>query len=316
MNNRVFGIIGVGCRNSNWNADFSGNPKRYLDEYVASPFALKYAIRDYWEQKGFKVYFRKSFKSVKDKIVPNNLEERYLSLYGVDKLPQNESEFQNNIFSAIDVMNFGGVFPIKELSSSYTGVVQLTTGINKYDGAETIRDAVLSRFQNSNKAENSVTSVGARYVLNEAHFFYGFTVNPTNYDFIKGLNESFTGYTIEAYEAFKEASLYAVNNINSVSKVGCYNEFSMFIKLKSDSLKLIPNLNDTVKFTKSCDMDTDTYLDEIDITVAVDELIHFADDIESIEIYYNPQLLTIKYNKSILDAKLKKLNILNSNLEV
>ena len=316
MNNRVFGIIGLGCRNSNWNADFSGNPKKYIDEYVASPFALKYAIREYWEQKGFKVYFRKSYKTVKDKLVPNNLEERYLSLYEVNKLPEKESEFQNNIFSAIDVLNFGGVFPIKEFSSSYTGAVQITTGVNKYDGAETIRDVVLSRFQNSNKSDNSVTTMGARYILNEAHFFYGFTINPACYDVVKGTNEGFTGYTADAYEAFKEASLYAVNNINSVSKIGCYNEFAMFVQLKDNSLKLISNLNDTIKFTKAADLDIDTYLDEIDMTVTIDELTAFADDIESIEIYFNPQLLTLKYNKSLLDSKIKRLNILNSKLEV
>ena len=316
MKNRVFGIIAVGCKNSNWNADFTGNPKQYLDEYVASPFALKYAIREYWEQKGFKVYYRTSYKTLKGKSVPNNLEERYLALYETEKLPKNIVDFQNNVFSAIDVMNFGGVFPINDLSSSFTGAVQITTGVNKYDGAETVRDVVLSRFQNSNKANNEVTTLGGRYILTEGHFFYGFTINPACYDYIKTTNSDFSGYTEDAYNAFKEASLYAVNNINSLSKIGCYNEFSMFVKLKEDSLKLVSNLNDTVKFTKSEDLEEDTWLDEIDITTTINDLIVIADDIESIEIFYNPQLITLKYELSELDKKIKKYNILNPKIEV
>ena len=316
MNNRVIGVIGVGCINSNWNADFSGNPKMYLDEYVASPFALKYAIRSYWQSKGFKVYFRKSYKELKGKVIPNSLEERYLSLYEKDKFPKEEVDFQNDIFSAIDVMNFGGVFPVKEYSSSYTGAVQITTAINKYTGAETVRDVINSQFRNSNKAESGNATLGNRSILSEGHFFYGFTINPFCYDYIKQINSDFKGYTKEAYEAFKEASLYAVNNVNSVSKGGCYNEFALFVTLKENSLKIISNIHDTIKFNKANEIDDSDGLNQIDVSTALKEIEAINDDVEAIEIYYNPILTKVLYNPSSLDNKIKKFNILNPTLEV
>lgn len=315
MNNRVFGIIGVGCRNGNWNADFSGNPKKYIDEYVASPFALKYAMREYWEQKNFKVFFRKTYKNVKGKIVPNTLAERYLSLYEQKSVPKEDIIIQQDVFSAIDVMNFGGVFAGNGLNSSYTGAVQLTTGINKYDGAETIRDVNLSRFQNANKAESSTSTLGNRFILTEGHYFYGFTINPACYNHLKSIDDTFEGYSDEAYEAFKTAALYSVNNINSLTKVSCFNEFAMFVKMKEGSLKLMSNINDDVKFTKAEDMAENNGLNEIDLTTVMNELNAIADEIESIEIYYNPQLTSIKYDKTDLDKVTTKFNILNAKKE-
>lgn len=322
MTNKAFGIIGVGCINSNLNADFSGNPKRYMGEYVASPFSIKFAIRNYMERKGFKVFFKKAYKfldmvsaskkskkkvstETTNRILPMSLEEKYLNLYKVEKLPENELEFQNNVFTAIDVMNFGGTFPISGLNSAYTGVVQFNTGINKYDEAETIRDIIGTQFQNANDALAGNPSLGSRSILSEGHFFFGFTVDPYVYNFIKKSNNSFVGYTKEAYEAFKEASLYGVSNLNSVSKIGCYNEFALFVELKEGSLNMLTNLNDCVRFDKKDGKN------EIDLELVLRQLDIISNEVESIEMYYNPITTTIKYGDTKTVNTIQEFNILS-----
>ena len=52
FNNRVFGCVVVKSINSNYNADFSGQPRTLPDGTVyATDKALKYAIRNYWMKK-------------------------------------------------------------------------------------------------------------------------------------------------------------------------------------------------------------------------------------------------------------------------
>ena len=305
MNKRVIGIVGVGCQNSNWNADFSGNPKMYLDEYVGSPFALKFAMRNHWNRKGYPVFYRKSYKVSKDgAIQPQSLEERYLSLYSLNKISKNQLETENNLFKAIDIMNFGGFFSAKNNSLSYTGAVQITTGINKYEDADSVNDPLLSPFRN--KEKDMASTVGCRNLLIEGHFFYGFTVDPHCYNYIKGYNEEFVGYTEEAYQAFKDACLYSVNNLNTVSKVGCYNEFAMFVELKEGSFKMLTNLNDLVEFNKG------NIKSEVNLTKVFETLKCIEDDIDNIDIFYHEPLLDIVTTDNTLNDKVNYYNILNS----
>lgn len=51
FNKRVYGLVIIKSENSNFNADFTGNPRRLPDEngtIYATDKALKYAIRKYW----------------------------------------------------------------------------------------------------------------------------------------------------------------------------------------------------------------------------------------------------------------------------
>ena len=78
---------------------------------------------------------------------------------------------------------------------------------------------VLSPFVNPESEGAKQTSLGIRKVLNEAHFFTSFSINPFNYRDIytvKGLED--LGYTQEAYEKFKEACLISHSDINTMSK--------------------------------------------------------------------------------------------------
>lgn len=55
MDKRVYGVIGIVSRLSNWNADFTGYPKTLLDGSVfGSDKALKYPMKKMWESTGKK----------------------------------------------------------------------------------------------------------------------------------------------------------------------------------------------------------------------------------------------------------------------
>lgn len=285
MNNKCFGIIGLSCINSNWNGDFTGSPRKQNGEFVASPFAMKYAMKHQWN-KSKKVLGIKSFEMIKEKkdrvFSVRDLKERFIHLTGEDPTKITKERTIPLLMECIDVLNFGTAFAIEKNNISIQGAVQFNTGINKYEDSNIERVEVLSPFRNSKKAESEQTTIGNRAYLTEAHFFYNFTVNPHNYDVFADVIDGFEGYTREAYEQFKETSLSAVSNLNSVSKVGCENEFAMFVELKEGSLASCNNINHLVSFRKEEDINV------IDLGLVTSQLKDLEDEIASIEIYYNP----------------------------
>ena len=84
--------------------------------------------------------------------------------------------------------------------------------------------------------------------------------------------------------------------LNTNSKAGCENEFTLFVKLKEDSYKYLPSLTKYIKFEKS---DKIVY----DLTELGEFLENFKEDIESIEIYANKFTVEVKTGK--LDCEVK-----------
>jgi CRISPR-associated protein Csh2 len=78
--NRVFGCAIIKSINSNYNADFSHQPRTLPDGVVyATDKTLKYSIRNYWDKVlNEKVFY---FKSLNDKMQPRTLDEKYLQLF-------------------------------------------------------------------------------------------------------------------------------------------------------------------------------------------------------------------------------------------
>lgn len=280
MENRVIGIIGVGADKANWNADFDGNPNEHLGEFVSSPFCLKYAYRTYWVLKGLKVFFYKRFKYKDKKIKPMNIDDNLASILAKTK---DEIEIQREVFEYIDVACFGGAFTSKKFNKDYTGAIQFSYGVNKYEESEVVRDNVISTFQNLNKEDSKQTTLGSRSYLTEGHFFYDFILNTKVNEQYKSLDKSFKDFTRGEYNYFKEASLQGVNNLNSVAKKGCYNEFAMFVELKKGSLKFLGNIAEKVKYYKN-----EECKGVIDLTYVCSDLKAIEKDIDNIEIYYNP----------------------------
>ena len=208
--NRVYGILGISSKMSNWNADFTGRPKTTSKgDIFGSDKALKYPMKVKWSNEGEKVMYIKSYKEEKGSIVPKALAERYSELFG-EKVAKNAKEVTAKLFECLDIMNFGATFAEGGANISITGAVQIGQGYNLYEDARIEVQDILSPFNpnkdKSKKAETdseidkgTSTSIGKKIIVDEAHYCYPFTVNPNNYNNYKGLVEGFEGYTKEAY---------------------------------------------------------------------------------------------------------------------
>ena len=297
LKNRIVGVIGISSKMANWNADFTGHPKSTSDgDIFGSDKALKYAIKRYWENEGEKVLYIRSYKieekgnkTEKHKLQPKSLKERYEEIFESELDTKTPSEeVLKNLFSAIDVMNFGATFAEEKQNIGITGAIQINQGFNKYEFSTPEVQSILSPFRNAKKAEADATSLGKKITSNEAHYFYSFTVNPQHYDQYTKLIDGFEGYTQEAYEKYKDAVLVCATALNTNSKIGCENEFGMFIEFKEGEHTYLPNLDQYISFEKGEERNI------IDLTKVEEILKDVEDHIQGhIEVYYNPYSTTI-----------------------
>lgn len=304
MKNRIYGVIGIRSMMANWNADFTGFPKTTSSgEVFGSDKALKYPMKKMWENEGEKVLYVKSLKvdsgegkKGETAVRPKSLRERYDEIFETNlKDEKDKTNVMKNLFKAIDVKNFGATFAEEKNNISITGAVQVGQGFNKYANTYIEEQQILSPFRDSSKDEKegeaSQSTLGTKIVSNEAHYFYPFVINPQVYrDFVKmGMTE---GYTEEDYKKFKDAALTSATFFNSNSKLGCENEFALFIEVKEGYY--LPELAQYIKFSKEKDCDV--------IELGFDELLNqFKDNILSVEIYYNT--LNVKVKHDIKGAK-------------
>lgn len=291
MNKRVYGVLGVSSIMANWNADFTGYPKTTSSgETYGSDKAFKYPMKKMWENQGEKVLYIKSMRPSTDKkgvtsLIPRSLKERYEYLFKVEDLKKCKDtlEVLKNLFTAIDVKNFGATFAESGMNISITGAVQFGQGFNKYDDTDPQEQQILSPFRDATKTtdengEAKNSTLGTKIVSDEAHYFYPFVVNPDAYNqFIElGVTE---GYTDEDYQKFKETSLVSATAFATNSKEGCDNEFGLFIE--TDSHLYLPNLTEYIEFKKGENQNT--------IVIQLKEIIKgIESQIQTIEVYYNP----------------------------
>ncbi|WP_130805616.1 type I CRISPR-associated protein Cas7 [Senegalia massiliensis] len=291
-NNRVYGIIGIKNIMANWNADFTGRPKTTINGHIfGSDKANKYPMKKMWMDNGEKVLYMKSYKfGKKNKLQPKELNERYEEIFEKTLSKNTPSEeVLKDLFSAIDVMNFGATFAEEGQNLSITGAVQMGQGFNKYEDTVVEVQDILSPFRNSKKEEAGASSLGSKITADEAHYFYSFSVNPDNYNNYIGVIDGFEGYTEEAYDKFKEASLVAATALDTNSKFGCENEFSMFLECKDSSKLYLTDLSQYIKFYKE---NEESIIDLKDLEFLNEG--NFQNEIENIEIYYNPYKVKIK----------------------
>lgn len=307
MNKRVYGILGIVSRMSNWNADFTGYPKTTSSgDVFGSDKAFKYPMKKMWENNGEKVLYIKSMKLSENKkkeveLLPRTLKERYEYVFGIEDLKKqkNSEEILKNLFTAIDIKNFGATFAEEKNNISITGAVQIGQGFNKYEDTNAEEQQILSPFRDGsekNQKEAKASTLGTKIVSDEAHYFYPFAINPSSYDQFEEIGVT-EGYTEEDYKKFKEAAMIAATSFNTNSKLGCENEFALFIETKPELY--LPDLSQYVEFEKEEDRN-------IIILNCAKLLNSLEDDIENIEIYYNPYTIEIKSEPI---NKAKKFNI-------
>jgi len=290
--NRIYGIIGIKAKMANWNADFTGRPKSTSNgDIFGSDKALKYPMKKMWENEGSKILFIKSWKEYKGGIVPNQLGERYASIFGaIDKKSTTTKEVMTNLFKCIDVKNFGATFAEEGQNISITGAVQFGQGFNRFDDTNIEIQDILSPFADSTKDDAKQSTLGTKITVDEAHYFYGFSINPSNYNEYKEiLGSDFKGYTEEDYKSFKKVALTSATAYSTNSKFGCENEFALFVECKEEDTYL-PDLSDYITF--------DSDKREVDLT----EIEELVGDRGEIEVYSNPyklKVLTTKTHKNI-----------------
>lgn len=289
MKKRVYGIIGVSSLMSNWNADFTGNPKSTLDGRIfGSDKALKYSFRKLWNDQGKKVLYFKTLK--KDNLQPMELDEKYEELFGEgeksgSKKAKGDKELivLSNLFNTVDGKQFGITFPSKKYSQfSVTGAVQIKQGYNFYKNTVNIQD-VLSPFKNSNNKDADNSSIGKMIFTDETHYFYPFIINPMAYKEYEKLGLT-NGYTEEDYKLFKETALKSVTALNSASKFGCSNEFALFIE--TDEFLDMPVIDRFLSYKKR------TNESKAKIKFNLNSVLElYKKDIKKVEVYYNPDFI-------------------------
>lgn len=300
MNKRVYGVLGIVSRMSNWNADFTGYPKTTSDgEIFGSDKALKFPMKKMWAQQGEKVLYIKSLKLYKSKtnemeLVPRSLKERYEQIFEVEDLKKEKDSEKvlKNLFSAIDVKNFGATFAEEGNNISITGAVQIGQGLNKYEDSHAEEQQILSPFRDASekkrkdKEEAKASTLGTKIVSNEAHYFYPFTINPSAYDEFVELGVT-SGYTEEDYNKFKEAALVAATSFSTNAKIGCENEFALFVETEKELY--LPDLSQYISFQEDENKNR--------IIFSCEEILNdLRDRIQKIEIYYNPYTTVIEDN--------------------
>lgn len=291
MKQRVYGVMGISSIMANWNADFSGYPKTTSKgDIFGSDKAFKYPMKKMWDENGEKVLYIKSMTTSDDKkgsvnLVPRTLLERYTQLFGTEDV-KDAKKVLTNLFSAVDVKNFGATFAEKGCNISITGAVQFGQGFNKYADSMPQEQQILSPFRDATAAtknkegeEAKNSSLGTKIVSDEAHYFYPFSVNPKAYKEYVDLGVT-QGYTQEDYQKFKETALCAATSFATNAKAGCENEFGLFVETQEDVY--LPNLAESISFEHQ---DKEKNI----IRVKCGELLReFGDKIENVEIYYNP----------------------------
>lgn len=279
---RVYGVIGIKAKMANWNADFTGRPKSTSNgDIFGSDKALKYPMKKMWENEGKKVLYIKSFKEEKDSVIPRKLAERYSLLFdNIDKKTPTK-EVYNNLFKAIDVKNFGATFAEEGQNISITGAVQFGQGFNKFDDTNIEVQDILSPFVDSTKEDAKQSTLGTKITVDEAHYFYGFSINPKAYEEYKLLLKDFEGYTKNDYEEFKKVALTSATAYSTNSKFGCENEFALFVECKENDT-YFPDLSDYIEFNSD--------KRSIDLS-KVEELIN--NKFEKVEVYFNPFKLEV-----------------------
>jgi CRISPR-associated protein Csh2 len=298
---RCYGIVMVKSENSNFNADFTGNPRRLPDQkstIYATDKALKYAIRKYWVDTGKHVFVWKTFRKENEEYLPLTLEERFNDMKTkLKESSQGKDLSPLDIFAqCIDTRLFGITFAMKSKKAeenrniSLTGPVQITYGVNRLNENIIFSNDILSPY--ASKPGDKSSTIGNENKAREIYYVFDFVINPQNilnhYENNPEVLERMT-ITESDISSLKEALKYAVTNLNSSSKIGSENILTLFITLNENSRTQIPVMKNLVNIEKETDKT------KIDLEAVSGLLSTYDNDIESIELFFNEKLLNVPY---------------------
>jgi len=215
-----------------------------------------------------------------------------------------------NLFKSLDIRLFGSTFASKEGNISIHGNAQITHGINIYAQNNIFTEDIVSPFRNSNdKSDDSQqTTIGNQTVLEEGHYLHNFTINPKNSEELIKLIDNQGYLTTSDIDKFKEGINRGVSYLDSASKIGVENEFSIFITLNENEKIQLPSFTTLIKVEEQ----EESFKRKLNLSEIKNLLEDVADKIEKVEIYidatkldYDDEIFAIPkvFVKSIISDK-------------
>ncbi len=305
--NRIFGAAIVKAINSNYNADFSGQPRTLPDGTVyATDKAFKYAVKNYLKD----VYTDDEnifyFKRFNEEFVPFSLDDAYANMFPGNKDTKDKKVVAKDILSCLDIRLFGATFAKKGKSNniaiSVHGPVQINHGVNIWKENNIFSEQIMSPFRNPDEKseEKQATTLGRQSKLQEGHYLHHFSVNPQNLkEVVELAGEGAENVSDSDIAKLKEAMSRGVTWYDSAAKAGSENEALIWIVLKEGSKLVLPNLTQLVKMEEE-KQDGRVVLDCTDLTVKSKE---FENQIEEVEIARNDTSILIKNEPGIAVVK-------------
>lgn len=294
FNNRVFGCAIIKSINSNYNADFSHQPRTLPDGTVyATDKVLKYSVRNLIA-KHFSEDKMLYFKTMNAEMQPRSLGESYAALFGeipksAAKKVEDRKGVLKNLLSCIDVRLFGGTFAEKGVSLSLHGTTQITHGVNRFPENAVYSEQISSPFRNANEKsmDSMQTTLGTQFKLKEGHYVHHFSINPKNIEEFANISNG-ESLNTDDISKLKTGLTKGCTFYDSSAKAGTENELMLWIQLKDDSKLVLPSFVELVK------VNTDDKR-TIDLTAISNilkrEKVKAA--IEKIEIYYDKAVTTV-----------------------
>ena len=309
--NRVYGCVVVKAINANYNADFSGLPRRLKSDgsFYATDKSFKWLVRNYIKKNynDEKILFTKHFHN---KIETNNLKTSYNNMFSDTQLKDNSKADKSstkdaifkNLTECIDVRLFGATFTPDGANGnniSIHGNVQISHATDLYKKGRVYTDEISAPF----------TDIGRMSKATEAHYIHNFSVNPKNLSSWTSTVKDIKVLSNSDINILKNAFNNSATFYDSHSKAGVENELSIYVTLTEKSTLTLPNFAQFITFEKGKDDKNDSF----EITKLIDYLSKYDKDIDSLELYYISELLDIKNNSTALKSKLKEYDLLKVN---
>ena len=293
---RVYGCAIVKAINSNYNADFSGQPRTLSDGIVyATDKAFKYSIKKYLKDayENVEVFY---MKTLNDNLNPRSLDERYEYLFrALPKDDTKKKDVAKNLLSCLDVKLFGATFTSGNNSVSVHGPVQINHGVNIWKDNNIYTEQITSPFRNEKKGkdretEKSMTTIGRQSRLEEGHYLHHFSVNPGNLDDISEIVCEGVKLNDADIDKLKVGMRCGVTWYDSASKAGCENEMLVWVELKEGSKLVLPSFATLINLEDEKDKGKCVY----DFEALTNKLEDIKSSVESVEVYYNKQTCILK----------------------
>lgn len=300
--NRVYGCAVIKSINSNYNADFSHQPRTLPDGRVyATDKALKYSVKNYLKKlyPDEKVFY---FKKLNEEFNPMSLIEAYADIFSdhveldkdgkkAKKVKVSKNEVAKDILECIDIRLFGATFALKadeNVAISIHGPVQINHGINIWPENDIYSEQIMSPFRNpgdsnTDEEDKSATTLGRQAKLREGHYLHHFSINPRNLDDIVQLaGDGAQTISDKDVTKLKDAFRKGVTYYDSSAKAGTDNELLIWVQLNDESKTVLPNFTELVSLEKK----NGEYVFDLS---QIKELItkYGEDEIEKVEIYYS-----------------------------